>query len=155
MGHIFTIKELLPGMIKAKRGHIVTIGSLASVVGVNGMADYCGTKAATNAIDDSLRMELVELGISSFIKTTLVNPYYINTGMFDGLKSFLPILEAQPTVDRIIQGILQEEVSFTVPAYLSSIYAIKGILPARAFDALMRVLQVDKALTEFKGRPKL
>lgn len=119
------------------------------------MADYCGTKAASNAIDDSLRMELVELGIDSFIKTTQVNPYYINTGMFDGLVSMIPVLEAQPTVDRIMQGILQEEVSFTIPAYLASINAIKGMIPSRAFDALMRLLQVDKSLSEFKGRPKL
>lgn len=85
LGHIFTIKEFLPDMIKAKRGHIVSIGSLAAIANVNGMADYTASKAGSNAVDDSLRMELAEMGVSSFIKTTQVSPYYIDTGMFDGV----------------------------------------------------------------------
>ena len=56
--HLLTIKEFLPGMISQKRGHIVSIASIAGLTGCNGIADYCASKFGVVAIDESLRMEL-------------------------------------------------------------------------------------------------
>ena len=41
----YTVKAFLPGMIEAKKGHIVTTASMASYTSVAGMVDYCVTKA--------------------------------------------------------------------------------------------------------------
>ena len=45
ISHWYTVKEFLPGMIQAKKGHIVSTASMASFVQVAGMVDYCVTKA--------------------------------------------------------------------------------------------------------------
>ncbi len=65
------------------KGHIVTIASAAGIVGVNGLADYCASKFGAVGFNESLRMELKSL--NSKVKTTCICPYYINTGMFQGV----------------------------------------------------------------------
>ena len=73
-------------MIKAKAGHIVTISSVAGTVGGPKCVDYCSSKFASFGFHESLRVELKSLG-HSYINTTLVCPYLINTEMFKGATS--------------------------------------------------------------------
>lgn len=68
-------------MIAAKRGHIVSIASIAGLFGVPGLTDYCASKFGAVAIDEAVRLELQSKGLS-FIKTTCICPYFISTGMF-------------------------------------------------------------------------
>ena len=79
-----TVKSFLPAMISRNRGHIVTIASAAGLTGVNGMVDYCASKYAAVGFDESLRLELRALGKDG-VHTTVACPYFINTGMFDGV----------------------------------------------------------------------
>lgn len=44
LAHCWTIKSVLPSMMLAKRGHIVTIASSAGLIGVPGLSDYCASK---------------------------------------------------------------------------------------------------------------
>lgn len=53
-----TIREFLPGMIAVKRGHIVTIASMAGLASVPGLSDYCASKYGAVAIDEAVRLEL-------------------------------------------------------------------------------------------------
>jgi all-trans-retinol dehydrogenase (NAD+) len=50
--HFVLIKEFLPGMLAAKKGHIVTIASMASFVAAPGLLDYCCTKVAALYLND-------------------------------------------------------------------------------------------------------
>jgi all-trans-retinol dehydrogenase (NAD+) len=54
--------------------------------GTAGLCDYCASKFGAVGFDDALRNELYKQGKTG-VKTTLVCPYYINTGMFDGVVS--------------------------------------------------------------------
>jgi all-trans-retinol dehydrogenase (NAD+) len=58
ISHLHTIREFLPGMIASKRGHIVSIASMAGIVGVPGLSDYCASKFGAVAIDETVRLEL-------------------------------------------------------------------------------------------------
>ncbi len=58
ISHTITVKEFLPDMLKKNKGHIVSIASMAGIVGVPGLADYCGSKFAVFGVDESLRLEL-------------------------------------------------------------------------------------------------
>lgn len=87
--HLLTIKEFLPGMISQKRGHIVSIASMAGLTGCNRLSDYCASKFGAVAIDESVRMELQAAG-HDFIKTTCICPYIIKSPMFDGAKPAFP-----------------------------------------------------------------
>jgi all-trans-retinol dehydrogenase (NAD+) len=56
---------------------------VAGTVGVNGLVDYCASKFGAVGFDESLRMELNSL--KSNVRTTCICPYYIDTGMFEGV----------------------------------------------------------------------
>ena len=81
-----TTKAFLPSMIEKNHGHVVTIASSAGFFGVSGLCDYCASKFAAVGIDESLFMELGALKRDG-VHTTVVCPYFINTGMFDGVKT--------------------------------------------------------------------
>lgn len=68
----------------------MTIASIAGMLGVNGLADYCASKFGAVGFDESLRFELRSL--KSKVRTTCICPYFINTGMFDGASSKFPLL---------------------------------------------------------------
>mmetsp|Transcript_51471 Transcript_51471/g.71428 ORF Transcript_51471/g.71428 Transcript_51471/m.71428 type:complete len:81 (+) Transcript_51471:563-805(+) len=74
-------------MLEKKSGHIVSIASVAGHIGVRGLVDYCASKFGAVGFDESLRMELNNL--NSNVHTTCICPFFINTGMFDGVKSKL------------------------------------------------------------------
>ena len=57
----------------------MTIASIAGMLGVNGLADYCASKFGAVGFDESLRFELRSL--KSKVRTTCICPYFINTGM--------------------------------------------------------------------------
>ena len=58
IGHMHNIREFLPAMIKNKKGHIVTIASIAGLCGSAGLADYCASKHGAVGLNESLRYEL-------------------------------------------------------------------------------------------------
>jgi all-trans-retinol dehydrogenase (NAD+) len=76
----------MPGMMERNHGHIVSIASSAGFIGVNGLADYCASKFGAVGFDESLRLELGMQGKTG-VHTTVVCPYFISTGMFDGAKT--------------------------------------------------------------------
>ena len=80
------MKAFLPQMIEKNHGHLVTVASMAGKFGSAGLCDYCASKFAVVGFDESVRNELVRLGKTG-VKTTVVCPFFINTGMFHGAKS--------------------------------------------------------------------
>ena len=81
-----TVKAFLPDMISGNRGHIVTMSSAGGLVGVSGLSDYGASKAAALGFHEAVRMELYALNKTG-VHTTLVCPFFINTGMFAGVKT--------------------------------------------------------------------
>jgi len=87
ISHFYTIKEFLPSMLEKNRGHIVTICSAAAIAGMPSMVEYCASKAAAFMIDECTRLEIKKIGKN--VKTTCICPYFINTGMFEGMSELL------------------------------------------------------------------
>ena len=94
-------------MIQRNRGHIVTIASASGLIGVARLADYASSKWAAVGFDESLRAELSK--VAPGVMTTVVCPFYINTGMFRGVRSrfpfLLPILEEDDVARRVVHAI--------------------------------------------------
>jgi len=80
-----TVKAFLPEMMSRDSGHIVTVSSIAAMFGVNGLGDYCASKAASAGFHESVRAELYAANKTG-VHMTLICPYCVNTGMFDGCK---------------------------------------------------------------------
>jgi len=154
ISHHYTVREFLPAMLKKDKGHIVTIASCAGLVGVCGLVDYCASKFGAVGFDESLRMELRKL--KSNVKTTCICPYYINTGMFDGVKTrfplLLPIMTEKYASDRIVAGILQEEAIVIMPWFSTLTLLARALLPVSWFDKSMELLGVSDSMDNFKGR---
>ena len=70
-------------MIERNHGHLITIASAAGFNGVPDLADYCASKFAAVGFHESIRLMLTKMGKPG-VKTSLVCPYFINTGMFTG-----------------------------------------------------------------------
>ncbi len=78
---ILTIREFLPGLRKADRGHLLLIGSEAALAGAQKGAVYSATKFALRGLAQSLRQETA----SSGLRVTIVNPGMVRTAFFDSL----------------------------------------------------------------------
>jgi short-subunit dehydrogenase len=73
-GSVWCTHAALPHL-KAARGRIVAISSLAGLVGVPGRTAYCGTKFAMTGFFEALRVELTPVGVS----VTLAYPGVVAT----------------------------------------------------------------------------
>lgn len=60
--HIWTTKAFLPGMLERNHGRIITVASMAGLLGVSGLCDYAASKFGAVGFDETLRMELRNLG---------------------------------------------------------------------------------------------
>nr|XP_039320878.1 epidermal retinol dehydrogenase 2 isoform X2 [Saimiri boliviensis boliviensis] len=116
--HLWTYKAFLPAMIANDHGHLVCISSSAGLVGVSGLADYCASKFAAFGFAESMFVETF-VQKQKGIKTTIVCPFFINTGMFEGCTTgcptLLPILEPEYAVGKIVEAILQEKMYLYMP----------------------------------------
>ena len=150
--HFWTIKAVLPTMLKKNEGHIVSIASSAAFAGVPQLIDYCAAKSGAYAINDALRVELQRTGVTG-VRTTVVCPYYINTGMFDGVKSWLlPILQPNDVVNAIVDAVLHGRPEIIIPNLLTAGRLLKVILPTALADAVLKVAGFSSSMADFKGR---
>lgn len=143
--------ELLPGMLERNRGHIVNVASAAGLVSNPRMSVYAASKWAVIGWSDSLRLELEQQGTR--VKVTTVTPYYINTGMFEGVSSpLLPIIEPEEMVEAIVEGIRQDHIFVRKPNLVNALPLINGLLPQRIFDFVVGDLMgIYKSMDTFKG----
>src|SRR5438874_9030940 len=70
LGTMYAIRNVLPGMIARRRGHIVTIGSIAGRIGSPFEAAYSATKFADVGLTEALAVEVAPYGIG----VSVVNP---------------------------------------------------------------------------------
>jgi len=149
----WTAKAFLPQMIERNCGHIVTIASAAALVGVPKLSDYAASKWAAMGFDESLRGELRT--IAPGVRTTVVCPFYIDTGMFHGVKSrfpwLLPILDESCVAERIVSAIQRDKRRLFMPPIVYTVPPMR-ILPVAAFDWLAGFLGINASMDEFKGR---
>lgn len=144
--------EFLPSMVKNNTGHIVNIASAAGLVSNPKMSVYVGSKFAVVGWSDSLRLELENAGTQ--IKVTTVTPFYINTGMFEGVKSsVLPILDPLYATQKIINGIEKNKMFVRMPGLIYWVPFLKGILPVRLFDIIAgKWFGMHHSMDDFIGR---
>ncbi|MHC1742356.1 MAG: SDR family oxidoreductase [Syntrophobacteraceae bacterium] len=153
MAHFWTVRAFLPGMVERRSGHIVTMASAAGIVGVSRMVDYCTSKAAAFGFDEALRMEIRQNRWP--VKTTVVCPYFINTGMFDGVRTrfaaLLPILDENRVADRIIRAVRKNRRRVIMPPMVYSVWLLR-LLPVSVFDFVADLMGINVAMKTFKGR---
>jgi all-trans-retinol dehydrogenase (NAD+) len=147
-------RAFLPAMVAQHRGHVVTIASAAGLIGVAQQTDYSASKHAAVGFDESLRAEMRTLGTG--VRTTVVCPYYIDTGMFDGVATkypfLLPILKEQKVATKILDAVERGKSRLIMPPLVAGL-APARILPTALFDRMNDFLGVNQTMAHFAGRP--
>ena len=148
--HVTT--NFLSEMIDRNTGHICNISSSASLLSNPKMSVYAASKWSVFSWSDSLRIEMKQL--KKDIKVTTILPYYINTGMFDGVKSRIPILDAEKTALTIIKAIERNKKIITIPWWIYRFTRFgQTVMSVNLFDWFAgKVMGIYKTMDDFKGR---
>ncbi|KAH8703503.1 putative short-chain dehydrogenase/reductase 2 [Talaromyces proteolyticus] len=111
LSHWWTVKEFLPAMIKRNHGHIITIASAASFLGLGEMTDYSCSKASALSFHEGLTQEIRLWYKAKKVRTSIIHPIWVKTPLIkpitdSGVKFRQPILEVEEVGDVITKHIL-------------------------------------------------
>ena len=145
-------QQILPDMLRRNHGHICNIASAGGMLSNPKMSVYGASKWAMIGWSDSVRIELQQM--QSNVHFTTIAPYYINTGMFNGVdSSIFPILKPEPTAAKIIRAIERNNTFKGIPFGFHFIRFWQAILPFRLFDFVFgTVFGIYHAMDNFTGR---
>uniref|UniRef100_A0A8C5N5V5 Retinol dehydrogenase 10-A-like n=1 Tax=Gouania willdenowi TaxID=441366 RepID=A0A8C5N5V5_GOUWI len=154
VNNVQTVKAFLPQMIAQKHGHIVTIASVLGLFSTACVEDYCASKFAAVGFHESLAHELVAEEIEG-VKTTLVCPYIVDTGMFEGCKIrgevelLLPPLKPQYCVEQAMNAILIDQPLVCIPRLTYLPVLFRALLPWESNVVAYRFMGSDKCMYPF------
>ncbi|KAH8659870.1 hypothetical protein BX600DRAFT_482032 [Xylariales sp. PMI_506] len=104
-----TTKEFLPSMITRNKGHIVTVASVASFIGMAKTVDYCASKAGALAFHEGLGSEIKHVYKSPGVMTTVVHPMWVRTAMTEsGSESIEKSSGKMLTADHVAEIIVRQ-----------------------------------------------
>lgn len=85
----------------------------------------------------------------------VVCPYYVDTGMFEGVQTrfpfLLPVLKEQDVADRVLRAVQRDQSCVQMPFMVNTLPAMR-LLPVRAFDRLTDFFGLNDAMDAFTGR---
>lgn len=83
-------------------------------------------------------------------------PYYIDTGMFEGVRTrfsfLLPILKEADVATSVLDAVERGREQLVLPRSIALI-PVSRLLPLPLFDRLMDLLGVNRTMDHFTGRP--
>lgn len=78
-GTVYTVKQVIDGMMERREGWILNVSSLGGLMGVFGYTSYAGSKFAVVGFSEALRSELRPYGIN----VSVLCPPDVDTPMFE------------------------------------------------------------------------
>ena len=115
------------------------------------MALYSASKWAAIGWSESVRIELTRE--KSPVRITTIAPYFINTGMFDGIHSFFKIQEPEVVARKTLRAIEHDKWYKGIPFTEHFIRLMQGIFPQRLFDFIFGdVCGLYTVMNHFTGR---
>ncbi|GAD93903.1 short-chain dehydrogenase/reductase 2 [Paecilomyces variotii No. 5] len=141
ISHFWMTREFLPAMIKEDHGHVVTVASMASFVGIAEMLDYCASKAGALAFHEGLAQELRYYYNAKRVRTSVIHPLWVRTPMIAMLeqagKNFKqPIMDPEVVSSAIVKQIVnQTSGQVLLPPHLQSASRLRA-LPAWLQDII-------------------
>lgn len=158
LGQVHALRAVVPGMISRRRGHIVTMGSIAGRIGSPFEAIYAASKFANVGLSEALAVELEPYGIG----VSIVNPGPVATGFGEarGHPYDRKRPRAVPPEDvarAVVRAVAKDRHEQYVPAMLQPAVPIRHLLPPlfrfgtkRSFT---REIAEDRARRPEGGRP--
>lgn len=145
-------QAVIGDMVERNSGHICNIASAAGMLGIPKLSVYCASKWAVVGWTESMNLELTQM--KSNVKATVITPYFINTGMFDGVQSkIFPILDPAKTAAKIIKAIEKNRRFKGLPFPEKFIRFWQAVLPYCIFNWFFgKVFGVYQVMDHFTGR---
>jgi len=135
-GPLNVTRAILPTMRTQRSGHIITISSVAGLIGQEFTSAYAASKFALEGWMESLRHDVAPYGIN----TTIVEPGFFRTELLvEGASSIWPELSIPDYADRTEQTI----------AMWKSMNGKQGGDPAKLADALVIIAAMDEPPLRF------
>ena len=151
----WTAGAFLPSMIDNEDGHIVTMASAGGLVGVPGLSDYCASKFGAVGFHETLRSELRRTAPG--VRTSLICPFFVDTGMFAGVRTrfpfLLPILAPSRVAEAVLRAIEKDRAMVVLPWFVHSLKLLR-LLPAAWLDPIAAFFGIHGAMDTFSGRPR-
>ena len=150
-GAMYVTLRVLKDMKAQGSGHVCNITSSAGMLALPKMALYAASKWAAIGWSESLRIELARE--NSPIKVTTIAPYFINTGMFDGIRSFFRILPPEEVARKALRAIELNLGYRGINFPEHFIRLMQGIFPHRLFDFVFGdICGLYTVMDHFTGR---
>ena len=150
-GAMFVTLRFLKDMRSRGRGHICNITSSAGMLALPKMSLYASSKWAAIGWSESLRIELQRE--KSPVRVTTIAPYFINTGMFDGIRSFFKIQDPEVVARKSLRALEHNKLYKGIPFSSHFIRLMQGLLPVAVFDPLFGdVCGLYTVMDSFTGR---
>nr|MCR5018995.1 SDR family NAD(P)-dependent oxidoreductase [Bacteroidales bacterium] len=152
-GAMFVTLRFLKDMRTRGCGHICNVTSSAGMLALPKMSLYASSKWAAIGWSESLCIELERE--KSPVKVTTICPYFINTGMFDGIRSFFKIQDPEVVARKTIAAIERNRRYRGIPFSEHFIRLMQGIFPYRIFNFIFGdVCGLYTVMDHFTGRRK-
>ncbi|KAF7991236.1 hypothetical protein HCN44_002798 [Aphidius gifuensis] len=153
ISHFSINKSFLPEMMKNNHGHIVTISSIAGLIGSYNFTSYSATKFAEVGYHKSLDADL-KIGGYDGVQTTLACPYYFHSvGLCPNVKPRFPAaLEPNYVAEEIVFGILTNKKNVILPGYFGLFIPFIELLPRQSYIKVMKkICDVDATMESFNN----
>lgn len=145
LAHMWLCKALIPQMLEARMGHIVTVASAAGLIAAPGMVDYSASKFAAVGFTEGMRKELRAMH-GDIVRTSLICPAAISTALFKGFdQPLFPALDPQYVANQIVDAVRYRREMLVEPRGADP-SMLKAIFPVSAADAICRWIGHDKMM---------
>lgn len=152
-GAMFVALRYIKDMKARGCGHICNVTSSAGMLALPKMSLYASSKWAAIGWSESVRIELERE--KSPVKITTIAPYFINTGMFDGIRSFFKIQDPEVVARKTLSAIERELGYRGIPFSEHFIRLMQGIFPHRLFNFVFGdICGLYTVMDHFTGRKK-
>jgi len=150
-GAMFVTLRFLKDMQERGTGHICNITSSAGMLALPKMSLYAASKWAAIGWSESLCIELNRA--KSPVKVTTIAPYFINTGMFDGIHSFFKIQKPEVVGRKVLKAIESDRRYKGIPFGEHFIRLMQGIFPYHLFNFVFGdICGLYTVMDHFTGR---
>ena len=164
-GTFNTIQASLPAL-KESKGYFLAVASIAAASAPPGMAAYGASKAATESLCDTLRSEVVHLGIgvgvayfgwlaTDLVKTGEGHPAFnfMRTHLPGPLRSIAPVDIA---VKAIVEGVMRRRRRIMAPGWLRVALVLRWFIagnPSRYRELMPEIERLCAAEAKKRGGP--
>jgi short-subunit dehydrogenase len=146
-GTVHTLNAFLGTMLKRRSGHLVGIGSLASMRGLPNAASYSASKAAQLNLLESWRLDLRPFNID----VTTILPGFIRTPMTSHSEFEMPfMMNVDDCARDILQAIARKRKLYMLPWPMRFASLLNRIMPVWLYDFILPILNGRKVKAQAK-----